>query len=70
MTNTPAYAAAVADYGRRFIAAKTDRERENARADFDAQCILLRTLGEREAARACDADAERMLTARFGERLH
>jgi len=70
MTNSPAYAAAVADYARRYIAATTERELANARADFDAQCILLRTLGERGAAHARDADAERMLTASFGARLH
>ncbi len=70
MPHSPAYAQLVADFGRRFIAAKTARERADARADLDAELILLRTFGPREAegAHVVDADARRLLMARFGNR--
>lgn len=71
MTESEAYADLVADFGRRFIAAKTERERADARAHFDAECILLSTFGPRDRADAAhDPDAERMLAARFGARAH
>ncbi len=66
MTHDQAYADLVADYARRFIAAKTQAERNDARADFDSQRLLLSTFGPRE--HAADTDAERMLTARYGAR--
>lgn len=68
MTHTQAYADLVADFGRRFIACETEAERANARADFEAQCILLRTFGPADNGRAHDAEAERLLTARYGAR--
>ncbi|MCL4716010.1 MAG: hypothetical protein KJZ75_13970 [Hyphomonadaceae bacterium] len=70
MTPSKAYSDLVANFARRFEAAKTERDRTDARADFDAECILLRTLGprERKHEHAQDADAERLLAARFGPR--
>lgn len=68
MTHDQAYADLVADYARRFVAAKTEAERTDARADFDTQRLLLSTFGPCEREHAADADAERLLTARFGAR--
>lgn len=68
----PEYAEAVARYAHAFLAAKTEQERADARADFDAELILLRVYGPRDGARtrAADPVAERILAARYGERVH
>lgn len=71
MNHSQAYADLVADFGRRFIAASTEQERAAARADFDAEMILLHTFGARDRSDgASDPIAERMLAARYGTRAH
>ena len=61
-TQTPDYAEAVVRFAHAFLAANTDEERADARADFDAELILLRVYGPRSGACASTADpvAERV----------
>lgn len=70
MTPCPAYAKLVADFGRRFTGAANERERADALADFNAECILLRALGPRDPVEARDPAAERILAAYFAGRAH